>query len=164
MRRDIGDYHFLADSRTGITFRWGKTKDEDPSFAPIPELADISISNYCTKGCNFCYKNSTPLGRIMSVADYCYVLDEMCHPKYGNVFQVALGGGEPLEHPNFKEIITETLRRNIVPNFTTNGIHLTTDVARFRMNNGNKCKRQCKFKEECRGCCTYYPQITTCYE
>ena len=128
LSRTIGDYHFLADSKTGTTFRWGKTFDDDPLFAPVPELADISISNRCHKGCGFCYRQSTGDGALMSLKDYCDVLDSMNSPEYGNVFQVALGGGEPLEHPDFMEIINETVKRGIVPNFTTNGALLTESL------------------------------------
>lgn len=124
LRRDIDDYHFLADPKTGITFRWGKTFDDDPSFAPVPELADISISNHCSKGCSFCYKNSRINYSFMSVEDYCFVLDSLCHPQYGSVFQVALGGGEPLEHPQLYDILDSTIDRGIVPNMTTNGLLL----------------------------------------
>ena len=60
----------------------------------------------------------------MSLNQYCQVLDSLNHPLYGNVFQVAIGGGEPLEHPDFLKIIDATLQRKIVPNFTTNGIFL----------------------------------------
>lgn len=128
LSRTIGDYHFLADYKTGTTFRWGKTYDNDPLFAPVPELADISISNRCHKGCDFCYRNSTPDGAMISLEDYCYILDSMNSPDYGNVFQVALGGGEPLEHPDFIDIIDETVKRGIVPNFTTNGLLLTESI------------------------------------
>lgn len=128
LKRYVGDYHFLADNKTGVTMRWGKTMQENPKFAPVPELADISISNHCTKGCSFCYRNSGNNYEWMSVEDYCSVLEAMNHPKYGNVFQVALGGGEPLEHPDFLAIINETVKRGIVPNFTTNGVFLTEDV------------------------------------
>ncbi len=128
LARHIGDYHFLADPETGITFRWGKTFDENPLFAPVPELADISISNRCTKGCSFCYKDSTPDGKMMTVDEYCQVLDSMSSPENGTVFQVAIGGGEPLEHPDFLEIVEETANRGIVLNFTTNGRLLTPDV------------------------------------
>lgn len=130
LRRDIGDYHFMADDKTGMTLRWGKTLQENPMFAPVPELADISISNHCTKGCSFCYRNSKDNHEFMDIEDYCYVLDAMNHQEYGNVFQIALGGGEPLEHPDFLAIIDETNRRGIVPNFTTNGIHLTSQICK----------------------------------
>jgi MoaA/NifB/PqqE/SkfB family radical SAM enzyme len=64
----------------------------------------------------------------MSLEDYCFVLDSMVHKELGGVFQVALGGGEPLEHPQFLEIIDATVERGVVPNFTTNGIHLTDEL------------------------------------
>lgn len=128
--RHIDNYHFIANSKTGMTLRWGSTLADNPIFAPVPELADISISNHCTKECTFCYRNSTINNEFLSLKDYCRILDSMCHPEYGNVFQVALGGGEPLEHPDFLEIIDETYERGIVPNFTTNGIHLTPEICK----------------------------------
>ena len=128
MLRYIGDYHFSADPDSGMTFRWGKTLDEDPIFSPVPELADISISNRCSKGCSFCYKDSTPEGKQMSIDEYRQVLDSLQSPEYGSVFQIAIGGGEPLEHPDFLQIVEETVRRGIVLNFTTNGQLITNDV------------------------------------
>lgn len=128
INRHSNNYHFIADSQTGMTMRWGITPKDNPRMAPVPELADISISNHCTKGCSFCYRNSVPNEEFMSVDDYCYVLDSMTHKDFGGVFQVALGGGEPLEHPDFIEIINATVAREIVPNFTTNGIHLTQTI------------------------------------
>jgi len=128
LARYIGDYHFLADPESGVTFRWGKTLDDNPLFAPVPELADISISNRCSKGCSYCYKDSTPDGNVMSVEEYCQVLDSLCSPVHGTVFQVAIGGGEPLEHPDFYRIVDETVKRGIVLNFTTNGLKLTKET------------------------------------
>jgi MoaA/NifB/PqqE/SkfB family radical SAM enzyme len=115
----------MADPMTGLTLRWGATMKDNPEWAPVPELADISISNHCTKGCSFCYRNSKPNREFMSLEDYCFALDSLAHAELGGVFQVALGGGEPLEHPQFLEIIDATVERGIVPNFTTNGLHLT---------------------------------------
>ena len=131
LERHIDNYHFVANAKNGVTIRWGKNISENPTWAPIPELADISISNHCTKGCRFCYRESEPNNKFMTLEQYCKVLDAMNHPEHGNVFQVALGGGEPLEHPHFREIIDATCDRNIVPNFTTNGIHLTKDICKF---------------------------------
>lgn len=131
LERHIGDYHFVADRKTGRTLRWGKTLKENPTFAPVPELADISISNHCSKGCSFCYRNSKPNNEFMSLENYYRVLDSLNHPEYGNVFQVALGGGEPLEHPNFREIIDVTYEQSIVPNFTTNGLLINESLCQF---------------------------------
>lgn len=107
---------------TGLTFRWGSDFSENPSMAPWPELADISISNYCTNGCSYCYRKSSEDGKFMSLEDYRFALQELTNEKYGSIFQVALGGGEPLLHPNFNEIIKVTREEfGIIPNYTTSG-------------------------------------------
>ena len=129
-RRHIDDYNFFADSNTGITLRWGKTLKDNPKFAPVPELADISISNHCTKGCDFCYRNSSDNNSFISIKNYEQILQMLNHPSYGNVFQVALGGGEPFEHPEFYKILEITRKYGIVPNFTTNGIHLNDEAGK----------------------------------
>jgi radical SAM protein with 4Fe4S-binding SPASM domain len=129
IRRHSTDYNFVANVNNGMTMRWGKTLDENPYKAPLPELVDISISNHCTKGCSFCYRNSIPNNHFMSVDDYEFVLKSMSDERWGNVFQVALGGGEPLEHPDFIEILKNTRKYNVVPNFTTNAMHITKEIA-----------------------------------
>lgn len=130
IRRHSDSYNFIGDTDTGITFRWGVNINDNPLFAPHPELVDISISNHCSKGCSFCYRNSTKNNSFMTIDEYSFVLDSLQHPKWGNVFQVAIGGGEPLEHPNFIDIINATYARSIVPNFTTNGDLINETIAK----------------------------------
>jgi MoaA/NifB/PqqE/SkfB family radical SAM enzyme len=134
IRRHIKNYNFIGDTESGVTFRWGRKLQDNPSIAPWAELADISISNHCTKGCDYCYRNSQNNNSFMSLDEYEYILNELQHPKWGNVFQVAIGGGEPLEHPQLKDIIETTLSHNIIPNLTTNGVHLSSEYARFLKN------------------------------
>ena len=122
IRKHFEGYNFVGIPETGITFRWGADFSEDPQMAPWPELADISISNYCTNGCSYCYRKSTEEGKFMSLEDYRFALQELTSEKYGSIFQVALGGGEPLLHPDFNEIIKVTREEfGIIPNYTTSG-------------------------------------------
>lgn len=121
VRKHSDNYNFVGNFETGITFRWGKTMKENPKSAPWPELADISISNHCSKQCSFCYRNSRPDGSFMSIKDYEFILDNLSDKKWGKVFQVALGGGEPTEHPDFIKILEITRKKGIIPNYTTNG-------------------------------------------
>ena len=121
IRKHFKGYNFVCIPETGATFRWGDTLSENPYRAPWPELADVSISNYCTNGCKYCYKSSDEKGRFMSLEEYEFVLNQLTSEKYGSIFQVALGGGEPLLHPQFKEILEVTAKRSIVPNYTTCG-------------------------------------------
>src|SRR5690554_2606306 len=129
IRRHNDSYNFIGDTETGVTFRWGKSFKDNPLFAPHPELADISISNHCSKACSFCYRNSTKNNSFITLEEYNYILESLQHPEWGNVFQIAIGGGEPLEHPDFIEIINTTHSRNIVPNFTTNGDLIDNTIA-----------------------------------
>lgn len=129
IRRHSEGYNFVADTETGITMRWGKSFSDDPYRAPIPELVDISISNHCTKGCSFCYRDSIPNNVFMSLADYEFVIKSLASERWGNVFQVALGGGEPLEHPDFIDILKVTRNYGVVPNFTTNAMHISKEIA-----------------------------------
>lgn len=129
IRRHSKNYNFIGDTIEGITFRWGRTFNDNPFYAPHPELADISISNHCSKNCSFCYRDSTPNNSFITLDEYTYILDALEHPKWGNVFQIAIGGGEPLEHPNFLDIINTTFNRNIIPNFTTNGLLIDKTIA-----------------------------------
>jgi radical SAM protein with 4Fe4S-binding SPASM domain len=130
IRRHSKGYNFMGDTESGLTFHWGRTLAENPDHAPWPELADISISNRCAKGCPYCYRDSGPQGGLMSLEQYQWLLEALHSPRWGNVFQVALGGGEPLEHPRFLDILDTTAARGIVANFTTNGSLLDDPLIR----------------------------------
>lgn len=122
IRKHFKGYNFVGVLETGFTLRWGEKLSQNPYMAPWPELADISISNYCTNGCSYCYRASNSKGQFMSLSDYQHVLQELTHEEYGTIFQVALGGGEPLLHPDFVEIIRMTREDfGIIPNYTTCG-------------------------------------------
>jgi radical SAM protein with 4Fe4S-binding SPASM domain len=125
-RRHGPGYNFLGNTESGMTMRWGATPGINPVYAPWPELADISISNHCSKNCGFCYRDSKPDKSFIPLDQYEFILDRLCSDRWGSVFQVALGGGEPLEHPDFIPIIHQTHARGVIANFTTNGEHLDT--------------------------------------
>jgi radical SAM protein with 4Fe4S-binding SPASM domain len=72
-----------------------------------------------------CYQNATLDGHIMTLAQFKQILDLL--PKTVN--QIALGGGEPLEHPEFVGFLQACREHDIVPNFTTNGDHMTKELA-----------------------------------
>lgn len=119
-------YTSFFNSDTGF---FGRVPDEgtkEPFWSPHgPELMDISITNWCDKGCTFCYKSSTRHGKHMELSAYKSVIDQASEM---GTFQVALGGGNPNQHPDFIEILDYTKSRGIVPNYTTNGRGLTADI------------------------------------
>lgn len=83
-----------------------------------PELLDIAITNWCDRGCFICYRKSDEMGHHMMVEDYREVIRQA---QAMHAFQVALGGGNPNQHPDFVEILRLTREEyGIVPNYTTN--------------------------------------------
>lgn len=130
IRRHSPGYNFVGDRRTGMTFRWGSKPEENPNVAPWPEMADISVTNRCEEGCAYCYRDSRPDGRDLRLEEYALLLRQLRSRTFGNVFQVALGGGEPLLHPDFIRILEMTREAGVVPNYTTNGRHFTPEIIR----------------------------------
>jgi pyrroloquinoline quinone biosynthesis protein E len=83
----------------------------------------LQLNNVCNLRCPSCYVGlqkedvgSIPLERISSLIDEWAAM---------GVFQLALGGGEPLLSPNFVPVVRYARRCGIVPNVTTNGWLLT---------------------------------------
>lgn len=87
--------------------------------ARVPELVDIKITDYCPFACAFCYQDSTLAGQHASLANMEFIIAELAKAK---VFEVALGGGEPTDHPDFKLILRGFREAGIVPNFTTKSL------------------------------------------
>ena len=93
-----------------------------------PELMDISITGWCDRNCSICYRKSNTKGKHMSLYDYEIVIRQASSM---GVLQVALGGGNPNQHPDFVEILKLTREKySIVPSFTSNGRGLSSDVIR----------------------------------
>ena len=123
--RSLG-YTSFFDPDSGFFARVPDEGKPEPFWSPHgPELMDISITNWCDMGCTFCYKSSTRRGRHMSISDYKSVIDQAAEM---GTFQVALGGGNPNQHPDFLEILEYTRSKGIVPNYTTNGRGLTQEI------------------------------------
>jgi radical SAM protein with 4Fe4S-binding SPASM domain len=91
-----------------------------------PELLDISITNWCDRGCSVCYRDSNRSGRHMATSDYEMIMTQAVEI---GVLQVALGGGNPNQHPEFCKILELTrFVYGIVPSYTTNGNGLSKAI------------------------------------
>lgn len=120
-------YSTIFNQRSGLLIRSDDELGNDPFWCSYgPELIDISITNWCDKGCSFCYKKSSRAGTHLSLDAYKSVLHQAAQMR---VLQVALGGGNPNQHPDFCEILRLTRDEyNIIPSYTTNGRGLSEDV------------------------------------
>jgi len=119
-------YSVLFNKRTGFFARIEDEFCAEPFWAEHgPELLDIAITNYCQKGCNFCYRQSNVQGQHMPFSDYQNLIEQA---RNLGVLQIALGGGNPNQHPEFIRFIKTTREYGIIPSFTTNGDGLTKEI------------------------------------
>ena len=115
-RRDPGGFYALFDRDCGTKVRMSFDPAVDMSKSYAPELVDLKITSRCDKECAVCYQDSGSGGDHASAENLEAVVD--CLVKL-QVFEVALGGGEPTLHPEFWNLLKAFAGRGVVPNFTT---------------------------------------------
>ena len=93
-----------------------------------PILVSIELTNYCQKGCSFCYSKSTPEGQTFWTPD---VLVSFIKDLAANGIEaVSFGGGEPLQYPHLWDLLDQLKEVPIFKSMTTNGLQLTPETAR----------------------------------
>lgn len=125
----FGNEHYTAifNPNSGFFARVEDSGHDEPFWADHgPELLDIAITNWCDLDCSFCYRKSDESGTNITLENYEEIVRQA---QRMHVFQIALGGGNPNQHPQFAEILRLTREKyGIVPNYTTNGRGLTSTV------------------------------------
>jgi MoaA/NifB/PqqE/SkfB family radical SAM enzyme len=91
-------------------------KQDKITKAFAPELVDLKITDFCDKRCSFCYQGSTKNGEHGNTN---YINNVIYMLKKYQIFEVALGGGEPTAHPDFEKILRTCRWNYVIPNFTT---------------------------------------------
>ena len=87
-----------------------------------PESMDVKITNRCNIGCPMCHENSTCDGKhgdIMNLPFFDTLLPYT---------EIAIGGGNPLSHPDFIPFLEKLKERNLISNMTINQIHFMEQV------------------------------------
>jgi organic radical activating enzyme len=84
-----------------------------------PESIDVKITNYCDAGCSFCHEQSTTKG----VHGDLLILQEVLGVLPAGV-EVAIGGGNPLDHPQLISFLEHLQEQGLVANITINQKHL----------------------------------------
>jgi len=89
-------------------------------------LVSIELTNYCTKGCPFCYSKSTPKGQTFWTPDMLegFIRDLSAH----GVEAVSFGGGEPLQYEGLWDLLGRVRDIDIFKSMTTNGLLLSPGV------------------------------------
>ena len=84
----------------------------------FPENMDIKITNWCDADCDWCHEASNKSGKH---ADLYPVLSLLQSLPPG--VEVAIGGGHPLSHPDFKNFLVSLHSMGLISNVTINERH-----------------------------------------
>ena len=125
--RKDGDWWTLYSKHTGnrivLTFN-----DNAAPYAPVtPMLMDIKITDFCTHGCAYCYQGSSKAGEHMNSKELWSYAGMVAEAK---VFEVAIGGGEPTQCPQFEDYIRMLHDQGVIVNFTTKSTDWLEDEKR----------------------------------
>lgn len=109
---------------TAVTIYSDGTKvrqyDGDP-FVAHPESIDVKITDYCDMGCPYCHESSTIKGKHGDVFKLLDVLNDLPAG-----VELAIGGGNPLSHPDLIPFLQVLKMKGIIANITINQGHLKT--------------------------------------
>lgn len=112
-----GNYRVFINLEDGTKIR--STLDPKATkFIPSTiESMDIKITNSCSMGCLMCHENSIPNGKHGDLFIPSF-LDKL-HP----YTELAVGGGNPLEHPDLEKFLQLCKERKFIPSMTVNQVH-----------------------------------------
>ena len=109
-----GNYMMFIDLETGTKIR----KNNLDCFIPEkPESMDIKITNKCDMGCAFCHENSTPDGLHGDILNLKFIETLLPYT------ELALGGGNPLTHPDLIPFLEKCKALKLIPSMTINQVH-----------------------------------------
>lgn len=101
-----------------------KVRENDLDFfiREKPECMDIKITNYCDAGCPYCHEQSSVEGKHGDILNIPF-LDSLLP-----YTELAIGGGNPLSHPDLIPFLHKLKEKNIIANITVNQIHFTQNI------------------------------------
>lgn len=118
-----GNYDIYFDLETGTKIR----KNDLDCFIPEkPESMDYKITNKCDRGCAFCHEDSKPDGKHGDIMNDKFI--ETLNP----LTELAIGGGNPLEHPDLVPFLKKCKKLKLIPNMTVNQIHFMKNQKKIK--------------------------------
>ena len=123
-----GNYTVIRDLDSGTLV---KMNDLDFLEADFPDSFDLKITNSCDMGCKFCHENSLPNGKHGDIMNAKFI--NTLHP----YTEIAIGGGNPLEHPDLIAFLKKLKQLKMIPNMTINQVHFmkNKDLIKYLIDN-----------------------------
>ena len=124
-----GNYTVMLDLDSGTKIRKNDLDFFEPEY---PESMDVKITNCCDMGCKFCHENSKPDGKHGDIMNAKFI--ETLHP----YTELAIGGGNPLAHPDLIPFLEKCKRLKLIPSMTINQVHFMRDHEKVKFLVDNK--------------------------
>jgi MoaA/NifB/PqqE/SkfB family radical SAM enzyme len=114
-----------------------KIRENDLDFfeSNFPECMDVKITNYCDMNCPYCHENSSTNGKHGDILQPSFI--NSLHP----FTEIAIGGGNPLSHPDLIEFLQILKDKNIIANITVNQKHFFDDYNTIKLLYDNQLVR-----------------------
>ena len=120
----IGEYQ-NGDYTVRIFDNGTKIRENDLDYLrpDFPESMDIKITNHCDRNCPFCHEASTLNGKHGDILNLPFI--NTLHP----YTELAIGGGNPLSHPDLVPFLRKLKERKLIPSMTVNQVHFLQNLA-----------------------------------
>jgi len=108
-------------------------RTNDKSFlADFPECMDVKITDYCDLNCLYCHENSTINGKHGNILQASFI--DTLQP----FTELAIGGGNPISHPDIIPFLQKLKAKDVIANITVNQKHFNQyeSLIRFLINDG----------------------------
>lgn len=92
---------------------------EDTPVIVHPESLDVKITNKCNLNCAYCHEMSNNDGEHADLEELKNVLSVL-----PSGVEIAIGGGNPLQHPDLIDFLRWLKNKGIIANITVNQLHL----------------------------------------
>lgn len=109
-----GNYRVIINTENGTKIR---ENNLDFFEASTIESMDLKITNCCDMGCPMCHENSYPDGEHADLFAPSFL--DTLHP----YTEIAIGGGNPLSHPNLLKFLLKCKDNQWIPSMTVNQVH-----------------------------------------
>ena len=99
-----------------------RENDLESFVASFPESMDIKITNSCDMGCPMCHESSVKNGKHGDIMNLKFI--DSLHP----FTELAIGGGNPLEHPDLVAFLKKCKQLKLIPSMTINQKHFEANL------------------------------------
>ena len=87
-----------------------------------PESMDVKITNCCDMGCPMCHEDSKPDGKHGNILNIPFF--DTLNP----YTEIAIGGGNPLSHPDLIPFLEQLKSKKLIPSMTVNQVHFMDNL------------------------------------